>query len=70
MMTSLFSTTASGDCEVSISSDIGERVSGGSKHVSCPKIWGSTCTPSIPDSSTPEGATSGLAGELKNKINH
>ena len=57
--------TSSGDCEVSISSDIGESVVGGSKHVSCPKIWGSTCTPCIPDSSAPEGATTGLAGELE-----
>ena len=65
MMTSLFSKTASGDFEVTISSDIGERVGGGSKHVSCPKIWGSTCTPCIPDSSAPDGATSGLAGELE-----
>ena len=57
--------TSSGDCEVSISSDIGESVVGGSKHVSCPKTLWSNCTPSIPDSSAPEGATSGLAGELK-----
>ena len=49
MMTSFLST--SGDCEVSLSSA---------------KILECTCTPTFtPGSSAPEGATSGLAGELK-----
>ena len=56
MMTSLLSTSAKGDCEAYLSSDEGER----------DKIGGCTCTPPCtPGSSAPEGATSGLIGELE-----
>ena len=56
MMTSLLSTSAKGDCEAYLSSDEGNR----------DKIGGCTCTPSCtPGSSAPEGATSGLIGELE-----
>ena len=56
MMTSLLSTSAKGDCEAFLSSEEGERA----------KIGGCTCNPPCtPGSSAPEGATSGLIGELE-----